>query len=110
MFIIKVNAQSSTFGVNAGVTLSYYAAKSEGEKDNSKSNIGLTAGVVADLPLSESVSFRPALNFTQMGGNENGFGDINTLTMNYIELPLNFVYKARSSASTFFAGLGPSLA
>ncbi len=110
LFIIKANAQTTNFGINAGVTLSSAAGKSDGETDNSKSKTGFTAGVVADLPLGGSISFRPALQFTQMGGMDKEADFKYTLTMNYLELPLNMVYKAGVPGAAFFVGLGPSLA
>ena len=110
LIFIEVHAQSPTFGVNAGFTLSSYTLKVEGEKSTSKSKVGFTGGVVAGLPLGGGVSFRPALNFTQMGGVLKESGYKSTTTMNFIELPLNFVYKVVAPASSFFAGLGPSLA
>lgn len=113
LILIKATAQTPTFGIDAGVTLSSIIVKVDNDKTNSKSKIGFTAGIVSDIPLGKSISFRPALHFTQMGGVEKESEESVTvkekITLNYIELPLNFVYKAEAPTSTFFAGLGPSL-
>jgi hypothetical protein len=114
VFVTAGSAQKPTFGLNFGPTVSSFREKGEGETYTSGSQVGFTAGVVADVPLSKSVSFQPALQFTQKGGadkdNIAGYDWKYAMTLNYIELPLNFLYKTNSPKTRFFAGGGPSLA
>jgi hypothetical protein len=77
--------------------------------------IGFGAGIVADLGISDHFSIRPSLNYLQK---KSGFeyeseleGKVNSVntTLNYLELPVNFVYKIPMQASTVYFGAGPSL-
>jgi hypothetical protein len=94
----------STFGINAGVTSATY--KSEDEKSDSK--LGLTLGIFSNIGIGDKASFQPGLYFTQKGGKEE-FGSNNTssLTLNYLEIPLNFLFYTKSERSGFFFGGGP---
>ncbi len=50
------------------------------------------------------------LNFIQKGSKSNIFSTVESkLTLNYIELPLNVVYKLPVGSGNFFFGLGPAL-
>jgi hypothetical protein len=106
--------QTSSFGITAGVTLPSYKVKQEGVSLTGKTKAGFTVGVTTAVPLGQNFGFMPALNFTQKGGKveEEFLGERFTdeLTLNYLELPLNFVYNTNSAKGKFFIGAGPSLA
>lgn len=94
------------FGIQAGPAFSSMTMKSDGIK-LSYNKTGFTAGVLAELPISESgIHFRPALNFVQKGGDLEGA----SMNMNYLELPLDFVYKLEAGPGKLFVGVGPSFA
>jgi hypothetical protein len=99
-------------GVQAGATFSSLKEKdnSGGGSQSTSSRVGFTVGVFTDIPLSDNFNFQPSLNFTQKGGkvkeSGGGFNFESDLSLNYIELPLNFLYKA---AGGFFVGAGPAL-
>ena len=109
-----VQAQT-TFGAHAGINGASVTDKSTGggqtTTDKSDTKVGLTVGVSAEIPIASSLVFRPELNFIQKGGKQSesasGFSSETKLTMNYLELPLNVVYKF--SGSGLFAGAGPSI-
>ncbi|HLP37268.1 porin family protein [Lacibacter sp.] len=106
-------AQSTRFGFTAGATLATQKIKVESVSIKSDGKIGFTAGVFADIALSEKFAFQPGLNFTQKGGKFDGgefAEDDVTMTLNYLELPLNVLYKAPAGNGKFFFGLGPSIA
>lgn len=117
LFILMVIATISTtsfaqLGVQAGITsssLNFDEDLPSGFK--SSSVIGFTLGIFTHVPLSTNFNFRPALNFTQKGGKLKldfaGQTDEVKTTINYLEVPLDFVYKA---AGGFFVGAGPALA
>jgi Outer membrane protein beta-barrel domain len=76
---------------------------------------GLLVGVVAEIPLGEKFAFRPELNFIQKGSTTGIAASIldelqTKITLNYLELPLNVVYKLNVGSGNFFFGLGPALA
>ena len=101
-------AQKTTIGIQAGATFASYKATIENLSATSKTKVGFTAGLALSAPLGKNFSFRPELNFVQKGGkyNEEGYSD--KLMLNYIELPLNFVYNTSSFHNGFFIGAGPS--
>jgi hypothetical protein len=103
MAICTVNAQ---FGIQAGPSFYTLKEKNGDESANYKTKVGFTAGVVASIPISNSFSFMPSANFTLKGGKYSESGYTSTASLNYIELPLNFVYTHKG----FFAGAGPDLA
>ena len=79
--------------------------------------VGLVIGLLADIPVIEKLSFRPELNFIQKGSKYGGaaylggFSNVTKVTLNYIELPLNVVYKMSlgSINNKLYFGLVPFL-
>src|ERR1035437_8045032 len=119
LFILIVIATISTgafaeFGITGGATFSSLKMedKTAGSTNlTTDSKIGFTLGVFTDVPLSTNLNFRPGLNYTQKGGKiTDTYGGVTyktKTTLNYLELPLDFIYKATGG---FFVGAGPSLA
>ncbi len=107
--VITISAQTAKFGVTGGITIASQKFKSSGISITSDSKVGFTVGLLADLGLSENFAFQPGLNFTQKGSKFSSAGESVTQTLNYIELPLNFLYKAPAGSGSFFAGIGPVL-
>lgn len=112
IFILMINhsdAQKLSFGLSAGATLASYKSAIESISFTSKTKVGFTAGLAADLPISKSFNFSPQLNFVQKGGKQKEDDYLDKLTLNYVELPLNFTLNASTSKGSFFVGTGPSL-
>ena len=103
-------AQKSSFGFTAGATLSKLTSKFEGTSLSTQSKIGFTAGIIGDIPISKDFSFMPALNFVQKGGKSKSESYGSTTNLNYIEIPLNFVYRTSGQSGHLFIGAGPSFA
>jgi hypothetical protein len=111
-FISVINnskAQKASLGLNAGATLASYKADIESISLTSKTKVGFSAGLTASMPINKNFSFRPQLNFVQKGGKQKDEDYTDELTLNYIELPLNFVFNTSTSKGMFFIGAGPSL-
>ncbi len=119
---LSLTAQAQTnFGIQAGAN--FATIKTEPGQGTSssttKANTGLTVGVLAEVPFSSNISFRPELNFVQKGGEEEytttsniGGGTFTNKTnpklkLGYIQLSPNFVYNFSTSGSGLFLGLGP---
>jgi len=106
-------SQDIRFGFQAGTAIASQKAKSSGINISSDSKFSVTAGLLADIPVTGAVSFQPALNFTQKGSKMNitqdGFSVKSTQTLNYLELPLNVLYNGTAGSGKFFGGLGPVL-
>ncbi len=107
-------AQNTRFGFTGGAVFANYNSKVDGESDNGKSKVGITAGLLVDIPLGEHFSIQPALNFVQKGTKEEetfgGVTEKTSVNINCIEVPLNFLYNATGNTGNFFIGAGPSLA
>ena len=105
-----VQAQKSSFGFTAGATLAKTTAKFAGGSIASESKIGFTAGFVGDIPIGKDFSFMPALNFVQKGSKSKQESYESTINLNYIEIPLNLVYRVPGKSGHLFMGAGPSVA
>jgi Outer membrane protein beta-barrel domain len=104
-------SQRTSFGFAAGATFSNIYAEVDGERDHGKIKPGLTFGAVADISLGNKCSFQPALNFVQKGtkDEDEDYGEKMKLNFNYLELPLNLLYKGNSGGGHFFVGGGPAV-
>ncbi|HEX5152304.1 MAG TPA: porin family protein [Parafilimonas sp.] len=100
------NAQS--FGITAGPTFAFYDISVGNVSVTSDIKTGFSGGLVSHIPVSKYLSFRPELKYVQKGGTLKQDGYSDKMTLNYIELPVNFVFNTHSAKGMFFAGLGPS--
>jgi len=110
-----VDAQTR-FGINAGAAFSNYTITGDNAPDQGsgfKSRTGFTAGVMADVPISNYLSFQPAANFVQKGFKETETDNGTTLTaslnVDHLEVPLNFVLNTSGSRNGLFIGAGPAV-
>jgi len=99
----------TTIGINAGAAFSNVTLKAGPVSASLESKTGITAGITLDAPLSSNFSFQPALNFVQKGYRLKDESSKETVNLNYLEVPLNFVYSTEKNYG-FFIGAGPSLA
>ncbi|RCH56428.1 hypothetical protein DJ568_00785 [Mucilaginibacter hurinus] len=73
---------------------------------------GYQAGIALDLDISNSVSVQPGLSFIRtgtkyrLGGYPNNYED-GTIKINYLQLPVNFLYHLPVSAHDIHFGGGP---
>jgi hypothetical protein len=72
-----------------------------------KAKTGFTAGGFVDLPISKSTIFQAALLYVRKGGKE---AEVNGYTYpfnyNYLEIPLNILYKSKAGNGNYFLGGG----
>jgi Outer membrane protein beta-barrel domain len=108
LFNVSLLAQKFRFGIQAGSTMSNMSVKVGDIKLPSDMKFGVTAGLLFDMPINEHFIFQPAANFVQKGFNTSDGDHSSHTTLNYIEAPLNFLYRQNSSKG-FFAGIGPSI-
>ncbi len=104
-----VKGQSARFGFDAGILSSMAKVTQDGTTSSSKSRIGFNVGVLADVELSKNWSFQPGLSFLQKGGKDSEGDTEADVSINYLELPLNFVFHADRKKGGFIAGAGPCL-
>jgi len=114
-----------TFGLKAGFSGTNTNSKSVPPggtevKTDTKFRPSFHAGVIADFALADYCSFQPGLFYSSKGARIKAFGtDPNTGAqipvtvsshLNYLEVPLNLIYKAKVGKGKFFGGFGPYLA
>ncbi|MFT3679769.1 MAG: porin family protein [Ferruginibacter sp.] len=105
-----LSAQS--FGVQVGGNMASQSVKAD-ESDVSislQSKTGFIIGVLTEVPIANSLNFRPELNFIQKGSKLNVPGVVETKTsLNYLEIPLNVTYNHPAGTGHVFFGAGPSI-
>lgn len=100
----------TTFGVKGGVNPSRWNVEVGGEKeDDYKNRVGFHVGAVVDFAISQSFSIQPQLLFVNKGSKERHGDHDDKILVNAIDLPINFLYKAKAGKGKIFAGGGPNL-
>ena len=97
----------TSFAILGGVNLQNLNGKDV--NDNKLENdmlIGFHAGVNLQLPVAPEFYFQPGLMFSTKGAKIS----TTSYKLSYIELPLNFVYKALVGNGYFMLGFGPYVA
>lgn len=108
-------AQTTTFGVNAGANFSKLTSSADGGSASTQSLTGFHVGGVVDIGFSEQFSIQPGLLFSTKGGKSSynidvdgtNFSGSAKITLNYLEVPVNFIYKAPAGEGNVFIGAGP---
>jgi hypothetical protein len=95
----------TTFGIHADGILASQKIKSSGLTISGDNRFSWKAGLVANTPIADQISFMPQLNLLSKGTKFNFGGTTGESKLTYLELPLNFVYNTNG----FFVGLGPVL-
>lgn len=113
--IATVSFSQAKFGFQAIGNASTASLKGDNLAGFKKSTkIGFGGGIVADLPVAKNFSVRPSLNFLQKKSSLVYTGVTNQKfttesELNYLELPVNFVYKVPLQAASVYFGAGPSV-
>lgn len=90
-FVTVSNAQVA---VRAGVNFANLSSEQNGTSVDLSSNIGLQLGLTYEMAVGETLAFRPGVLFSMKGAKiEVSDNDIKT-KLNYLEIPLDLVYKA----------------
>ncbi len=105
VFALNASNAQTSFGIHAEGISASQTYKINGISFSPSSRFSWKAGLVANAPLSEQISFMPQLNLVSKGSKFDVQGEKSTTKLTYLELPLNLVY----NSDGFFAGLGPVL-
>lgn len=107
----KTTTAQTGFGITAGAVVANYSSKTGGEvSPKLDSKAGVTFGIVCNIPVSKSFNFQPAINYVQKGASFTEDGMKLKVKLQYLELPLNFVYASPKKNGHFFIGAGPCIA
>jgi len=98
-------AGKTSFGVHAGVNMFNINGKNAaGNELNNKLKTGFEAGVNTDIPLGGGSYLQPGVDFRRKGAEA---ADGSKIHLNYIDVPVNFVYKPILGTGNFVLGFGP---
>lgn len=105
------NAQTkTTFGLRGGVNFYNITGKNgTGDKLDSKVKPGFNLGVNAEVPIGIDFYIQPGVLYTTKGAND-AFGTENKVTVSYIEIPVNLLYKPELGSGKLILGFGPYIA
>ena len=107
MMAIAAQAQTS-FGITGGVNFQNINGEDEEGNDlDYKIKTGFLIGVNAEIPVADDFYFQPGLQFAVKGANGENDSKMN---LNYLEVPLNFLYKPILGQGHLILGFGPYLA
>jgi len=110
-FAIAQDNTKTSFAILGGVNYQNLNGKDD-SGDNLKNDmiLGFHGGVNIQIPIAPEFYFQPGLMYVTKGA-KNTEGIINTtIKLNYLELPLNMVYKAALGNGFIMLGFGPYLA
>lgn len=95
----------TTVGVHAGVNFFNINGKTaSGIELNNKLNTGFNAGADVQIPLGGGSYLAPGVTFIQKGTeSQNGI----QTTLNYVDIPINFIYKPILGSGNLVLGFGP---
>lgn len=96
-----MNAQSSRFGITAGLMIANEKTEFSGF-ESSGGDEGPYVGVYLDVPLTEKLSIRPEVDYANINGSGFGFGSV---MAKYNVIPLLFV-QAGPQVSYLFEQFG----
>jgi hypothetical protein len=114
-------SQTISYGVNAGLNITKASMVLNGQPNSNNYEAGFHVGSLVDIKFG-SFSIQPGLFFTTKGGaTENVSQEVSTglttpatgttkLILDYIEVPVNFLYKLKAGSGELFFGAGPYVA
>ncbi|WP_291860122.1 porin family protein [Marinilabilia sp.] len=101
----------TSVAILGGVNLQNLNGKDmNGDKLENDLLTGFHVGLNAQIPLAPEFYFQPGLMFSTKGAKMTEGDFSGTYKLSYIELPLNFVYKAVLGNGYFLLGFGPYVA
>jgi len=99
VFAISANAQVK-FGVKAGVNFANMKITDE----SFDSRTGFHVGVISDISLLGKLAIQPGVLFSQKGTKTDGA----KMNLNYIDVPVNLMYKFGVGPIKIFVAAGPN--
>lgn len=99
-------AQSTTFGVRGGVNFYNLNGKdSDGDKVDGKLRTGFNVGANVEIPVGIDFYVQPGLLFQMKGAKAKDFPT--DISLSYLEIPVNFIYKPELGSGRVILGFGP---
>lgn len=104
-----------TFGIRAGVNFQNINGKDRsGDQLDNNLITGFHAGVNMEIPIGTDIYFQPGLLYSMKGGEQETTILIeritNKISISYLELPLNLLFKPMLGSGRMLLGFGPYVA
>jgi hypothetical protein len=97
----------TTFGLRAGVNFQNLNGEDgSGDDLENKLKTGFHIGVNAEIPIAPEFYIQPGLLFSTKGAKADDAADTK-ININYLELPVNFLYKPVLGTGKLLLGFGP---
>lgn len=105
------NAQEKSklsFGILGGLNFQNLNGKDlGGDKLENDMLLGFHGGINVQIPIAPEFYFQPGIMYSSKGAKNTSGSITSTTKLNYIEVPLNMVYKASLGKGFFMLGFGP---
>lgn len=113
-----VGKREPMFGIEAGANLNNMLNQYQGETVSNQIKVGFHAGFVGDFLLTEHFYLQPGIQYNMKGGQNERSATVlipggtdryerkDKLTLSYVSLPINLVYKFGGENGGFFIGAG----
>lgn len=102
----KTSVGGTTFGIRAGVNFQNLNGEVLGNDLDYKLKPGFHIGVNAEIPIAPEFYIQPGLLFSTKGADWDNSSNTKT-NINYLELPINFLYKPTLGTGKLLLGFGP---
>jgi opacity protein-like surface antigen len=98
--------QKTTFGIRGGVNFQNLNGKdASDDKLDNKLKTGFNAGVNAEIPVGIDFYLQPGVLFSTKGAKIEDTD--NKISLSYVEVPVNFIYKPELGEGRMILGFGP---
>lgn len=101
------DAGRTTFGVRGGVNFFNITGKYAGDKIDNSIKTGFHVGVNAEIPVGSGSYLQLGVLYSQKGADLKMIPNSHGLRLNYLEVPVNFVYKPVLGSGRMLLGVGP---
>ena len=105
------NAQEKSkvsLGILGGLNFQNLNGKDlSGDKLENDMLLGFHGGINVQIPIAPEFYFQPGIMYSTKGAKNTSGSITSTTKLNYIEVPLNMVYKASLGKGFFMLGFGP---
>ncbi len=92
--------------IRAGANFTNLNGESGGDDLNNKIKVGYHAGLEIPMMIAPEFYLQPGVLYTRKGAVDENNSD-NKITLSYIEIPVNFVYKPMLGTGSLMLGVGP---
>jgi hypothetical protein len=111
IFSAVASSQGLRPGVEAGVNFQNLNGKDQaGDKSSNNLIFGYHAGVNVLMPVAPEIYFQPGLLFSVKGATYDLIPHDVKVKVNYLEVPLNLVYRGQLGENFVLLGFGPYIA